>query len=100
MAFECSRLISSSAKDAINVEQAFMTIAKNALKQDVDQSDLCVAPPVRAYVYRLHQISARGHQGREPREPAPEAGGGLRLLRAGAGTLYTPHHTTKAPSAI
>lgn len=30
----------TSAKDAINVEQAFMTIAKNALKQDVDQSDL------------------------------------------------------------
>jgi Ras-related protein Rab-7A len=33
----------TSAKEAINVEQAFQTVAKNALQQEAE-ADLCVAP--------------------------------------------------------
>ena len=34
----------TSAKEAINVEQAFQTVAKNALQQEAEEQ-LCVLPP-------------------------------------------------------
>ena len=39
----CPRSFETSAKEAINVEQAFQSACKNALQQE-NEADLCVSP--------------------------------------------------------
>ena len=43
----------TSAKEAINVEQAFQTVAKNALQQEAEEQ-LCVRAPVDSRLSMTH----------------------------------------------
>lgn len=81
-----------------------MTIAKNALKQDVDQSDLCVRSSVCVRMFTeprasdFCQRASRARTSRTRPRSRRRAAGAERDSEGGDIVHTTPHHT-KAPSS-